>query len=158
PRGSLFGRTHQNGIFLHHDRPEPAVATADMYGVNLQGANHYTAQSVTLTNADGTITTLPGTYPSNELGLIMAEVTYLQSQGYSFARIEDLYSGKRVRNWSSSASCSANRPSAALDYENTDIGGVSGSFAASQSYYRSFHLADVNGDGLADACARFGGG
>jgi peptidoglycan/xylan/chitin deacetylase (PgdA/CDA1 family) len=154
----LFGRANKNGVFLHHDRPEPAVATPDMYGPGLAGANHYTAQSVTITNADGSLTTLPGAYPSNELGLIQAEVTYLQSQGYRFARTDDIYSGKRVRNWSNAVSCAANQPAGALDYENSDTGGASGPFSASPSYYRSFHLADVNGDGLSDACARSGAG
>jgi hypothetical protein len=129
-----------------------------MYGPNLRGANHYVAQTVTVTNSNGMTTTLPGTYPSNQLGMITAEVTYLKSQGFTFARIEDLYSGRRVRNWSSATSCAQTQPTSILDYQDNDTGGQAGSFSSSESYYRSFQLADVNGDYLADACARFGGG
>src|SRR5260370_2752207 len=63
--------------------------------------------------------------------------------GIAFGRIEDVFGDElRTRKWS-----------ACGDFSDGDS--VTGApFGSDASYYRSFKLADVNGDGLADACAR----
>ena len=50
-----------------------------------------------------------------------------------------------------------NQPATTLDFGDADTGGTLGAYASAESYYRSLHLADVNGDGWKDlliACAR----
>src|SRR5260370_5379740 len=63
--------------------------------------------------------------------------------GIAFGRIEDVFGDElRTRKWS-----------ACGDFSDGDS--VPGApFGSDASYYRSFKLADVNGDGFADACAR----
>jgi peptidoglycan/xylan/chitin deacetylase (PgdA/CDA1 family) len=135
----LRNRPRKNGIFLHHDRPEDLVNVADYYA----GTNHYAPMNVSIVEKDpqtGAQVTVPvpyGPFESNAYGLVRAEVEYLTARGYHFGRMEDIFSGKRVRNWSHCG-----------DYSD------SAGFGSAASKYRSIHLADVDGDGLDDACAR----